>query len=280
MSSKGDIVDWSKPIMVSMESFTSLTEANVVSSDGYTLRIPLMKFDVLSRNSNFYPRDDTIRSFNESTYVRENLKNRTWFGELEHPPADSPMSRFLYVEPTRYAWCILNYQNTGDGFTGDVTLVKPLGIDIVHDNIKRLGSNYAASCRIYTPNYKEISKGGRTVIVKKYKMSPITFDCVSMPGIEACRLVDPNVYKAGPINVSSESYYNQGANVIFDNPIQAISDAIKSSESGRILEDFYGVNLSKKNMVLTKDNRLRLSTESGDVISVPLNSAIINSIFR
>ena len=274
---KEDIVDLTKPILVSMESFQSLKDANVVSDDGLIWHITLMSFDVLSRNSNLYPSDDTKRSFQESTYVQENLHNRTWYGEAEHPSAESPLSRFLFVEPTRYAWNILSLEDKGDRYEGDVCLCAPLGTGIILPNTKILGSNYASSCRIYTPNFIKKTDGPNgTHFVKKYKMYPVTFDCVTMPGIPNCRLVENGRYQAGSsrdINRSSESA------IVFNNPEEEIRGMLQSSESCKILSDYVRADLSKTACIVGK-NKVRYSTEDGMTIDVPLNQHLLNSILH
>ena len=180
---KNKLVDISRPIIVSCESFTELKNSKCVSDDGSIWDIDLMYFDMLSRNNNLYPMDDTKRSFQESTFVQENLRNRTWYGELEHPAAESSLSRFMFIEPTRYAWNIFEMHDAGDHFTGKVGLCAPLGTSIVLPNTRKFGSNYAASCRISTPNYITRNENGQKIYVKKYKMYPITFDLVTTPGI-------------------------------------------------------------------------------------------------
>ena len=271
------IVDLTRPILVSMESFQALTDAKVVSDDGLVWHVTLMAFDVLSRNSNLYPADDTKRSFDESTYVQENLHNRTWFGEAEHPPADAPLSRFLFVEPTRYAWNIMNYKDMGDRYEGDICLCPPLGTDIVLKNVKLLGSNYASSCRIYTPNFIEKTSGpyGHHFI-KKYKMYPVTFDCVTMPGIKTCRLVDSAVYQPGKVNKEALGAESTNA-IVFANPAEAIKDMMKSTEALKVLSDYIGTDLSKSTCIVGK-NQVRYQTEDGIGVNVPLNQHLVSSI--
>lgn len=271
-SKKRDFADLSKPIIVSMESYASLKDAKVVSEDGLTWHIPFMYFDTCSRNNNLYPADDCRRSFSESTFCQENLRNRTWYGELEHPPADSSMNRFMFIEPTRYAWNILTHEDKGDHFEGDVGLCAPLGTSIVHPNQERFGSNYAASCRIATPNYVVKEMNGKKVYVKKYKLFYVTYDCVTTPGIPSCRLVKDGVYKA------NESLASMVAE--FTNPANEIKKAIASEESGRIIEDIYGIDIMKTKAILTKDNKIKLSTESGQSATIALNSYLLSSILH
>lgn len=270
-----DIVDLTKPILVSMESFQALTDMKVVSDDGMRWHVTLMAFDILSRNNNLYPADDTRKSFAESTFIQENLRNRTLYGEAEHPPADAPLPRFLSLEPTRYAWNILSIEDKGDRLEGDVCLCDPLGTSIILPNTRRFGSNYASSCRIYTPNFVKKSGPNGKYYIKKYKMYPITFDCVGMPGIANCRLVDGNVYQPGKVDTSVES----ARDILFTNPEETIKEMLKSSESAKVLSDYVGADLANSACIVSK-NKVRYSTESGIQVDVPLNQYLLNELFK
>jgi hypothetical protein len=253
---KRDIIDLSRPIVVSMESFTDLKNAAPVSDDGMIWHIDLMYLDKNSRNSNLYIADDARRSFDESDFVQENLRNRTWYGENEHPPADSPLSRFLFIEPTRYAWIILTHEFKGDRYSGKVGLCDPLGTSIILPNVKRFGSNYASSCRIYTPNFIEKEQGGRKIIIKKYRMYPVTYDLVASPGYADCRVASPTNYHPTPISKES-------LDIRFDHPEEELLKMM-SSENCRVLEDYCHVDF-KKQVVIMGDNRVKFSTEDGGV---------------
>jgi hypothetical protein len=269
-----DIVDLSKPVIMSMESFSDLKSAASVSDDGMRWKIIYMYLDLPSRNSNYYPIDDTRRSMEESSFVQENLRNHTWYGEAEHPPADAPLSRFLFIEPTRYAWNILTHSFAGDHFEGIVSLCAPLGTSIILPNIKAFGSNYASSCRIYTPNFVEKQEGGRKIVIKKYKMYPCTYDCVTMPGYAKCRVADPLTYHPeNPTSVESTFF-----DVKFDNPA---SEFIKmmSSENYKILEDYFGVDF-RKHAVIMKDNKVKLSTEDGLSVITSLDSYLLSNALK
>jgi hypothetical protein len=258
-----------------MESFADLKNAASVSDDGLLWDIDLMYLDMESRNRNVYAVDDTRRSMDESEFVQENLRNRTWYGECEHPPADAPLSRFLFIEPSRYMWNILSCEFRGDRYSGRVGLCDPMGIGIVLPNIKRFGSNYASSCRIYTPNFIEKEMNGRKVVIKKYKMYPITFDGVTMPGYKKCRVADPDTYRPRSYGKESSSPF---IDVKFDNPASEILK-IMSSENCRILEDCYHVNF-KKQAILMKDGKIKLSSEDGLSIIAPLDSYLLAEALR
>lgn len=278
-NSKKFLVDLSRPIIVSMESFAYLKESKSVSDDGKDWIITLMEFDSISRNKSEYPKEDTLRSLNESTYVQETMKNRTWGGELEHPPKGSDLDRFMFVEPTRKAWNILKYWDAGSVLKGQIHLSAPLGTSIVLPDIQDLGSNYASSCRFYTPNYVEKTDGnGNKYLVKKYKMYPVTFDCVTIPGLTKSRIIDPNQYNPGPYKsaVSQESFYQ----IKFDNPANILKEMIMAEESSMILEDYFGCKLKDAKAFLLKNNQIELTREDGGSIIVPLNNYLTSQILN
>jgi hypothetical protein len=270
-----DIIDLSRPVIISMESFADLKNAASVSDDGSIWDIDFMYLDKASRNNNLYPIDETKRSFDESDFVQENLRNRTWYGEGEHPPADAPLSRFVFIEPTRYAWNILSLEFKADKYSGRVGLCDPLGTNIILPNMKRFGSNYASSCRIYTPNFIEKDMNGRKIVVKKYKQYPVTFDCVTMPGYKECRVADADSYRPRPYGKESFPAIND---VIFDNPASELIK-ILSSENCRILQDCYHIDF-KKQAVLLKDNKIKFSSEDGISVIAPLDSYILSEALR
>ena len=287
-----DLIDLNKPILVSMENFTELTDAKVVSEDGKDWHIPLMNFDQRSRNNNLYPGEDTMRSIKESKYVQENLRNHTLFSELEHPQAGNDLKRFLFVEPTRYAANIRKIYYYPDHLEGDITLCAQLGLSIVLPNVKAFGSNYAASCRIYTPHFIERNDNGKKIFVKKYPMYPITWDIVSMPGFEDCRLVDKRE--------STESYYDgYGAygqpkanakgsinsiescqDILFSNPGSIMQEIMESNEGFSVLEDYFESELHLINDTFKKGGAFSFSTDDGIKIDIPLNRLIIDSILK
>jgi hypothetical protein len=273
-----DIIDLSKPVIVSMESFAELKDAASISDDGLKWEITFMYLDRLSRNKNMYPIEDTRRSMDESDFVQENLRNHTWYGEAEHPPADAPLSRFLFIEPTRYAWNILSHNFMGDRYRGMISLCAPLGLDIIHKNVKEFGSNYAASCRIYTPNFIEKQDNGRKIFIKKYRMYPCTYDCVTMPGYPDCRIADPINYHPGKNLISPRSSESTFYDVKFDNPMNEFVK-IMSSENSKILEDYFGVDF-RKHAVFMKDNKVKLSTEDGISVITSLDSYLLSNALK
>lgn len=281
LSKPRDIIDLSKPIIVSMESYVPLVKMGKVSDDGLDWHdVTFMTFDDPSRNNNVYPADDTKRSFKESVFIQENLRNRTLYSELEHPDPEAPLSRFLFIEPTRYACAILSLVDKGDRFCGDITLCSPLGTGIVLPNFKRIGSNYAFSCRIYTPNFVEKEQNGAKIYIKKYRMYPITFDLVTMPGLPKCRIAKDGEYNPGSVDntlMNKTSTENFNGVVKFSNPANELKKMMQSSESSKILEDYFHADF-RKDAILMGNNKVKLSTEDGVSVIVPLNRQLVSSI--
>lgn len=277
------LIDLRRPILVSLESFVALKEAQVVNDDASEITIPLIQLDTLSRNKAEYPADDLIRSIKESRYVQENYAQKTWFGELEHPPQGSPMERFMYVEPTRYAWLIKEYKIQHDMIIGRCAFVPPLGDAIPQKIIAKHGSNYAASLRAYTPTFVKKQGPNGEYIIKKYPMYPVTFDCVTTPGLYKARMVDPDKYPSlaqGRESVSAmgrESSPHFVKNIIFDNPEESLRKMICSEgrENLRILEDLFGFDSSTSKLVINARDQVEVITSENTKIQIPLNNYLV-----
>jgi hypothetical protein len=269
------LVDLRRPILVTTESFNYLKDLEVVNDDASEIRATLIQFDELSRNKAEYPRDDLMRSMNESRYVQENYRNKTWFGELEHPPADAKMDRFMFVEPTRYCWLIKKYWEEGDCLKAICAFVPPLGTEIVQKIIQTQGSNWAASLRAYTPNFIKKQGSSGEYIVKKYPMYPVTFDAVSCPGLFKARLVDPNKFQA-------EAFGKESAcrNIIFNQPEETLRSMLMSSENAPIIEDLFGIDFKRAKMLLTRDDRLEVTSESGIKMTLPMNTYLVGEALK
>lgn len=266
------VVDLTRPILITMESYAYLKNAQVVSDDGEAT-ITLQVMDEISRNGSEYPKEDLVRSFDESKYVQENMRNYTWFGEYEHPSRDCTMQRFLFVEPTRYAWLIKKYWVENDMIKGRVKFINPLGT-IAWENIKNNGSNYAASIRAYTPNYvkKNHPQTGKTYFVKKYPMHPVTYDLVTTPGHYRARMIDPDTYAA-------QAYSKESADIEFQNPANELKNMIMSEESSLIIQDLLHMDVKEaRAALLTSKDRLDYTFENGVMMSVPLNAFIVSKV--
>jgi hypothetical protein len=286
------LVDLRRPILLSMEDFNYLKDAKVASDDGLDYIITLMKFNQVSRNGSMYPKEDSLKSLNESVYVQESIKNRVLFGEMEHPeikePEEAPQKgkmpkvakRFLRVEPTRRAWAILKYWDEGDILKGHVHLVPPLGTSILQPTIKDLGSNYAASVRWFTPHYLEQQDAsGNVYLVKKYRMFPVTWDAVTLPGLPGSRLMEDAAYNPKPLGFASGPHSMESSHdIVINHPELELRDMILSEESCPILEDYFQMSMRDCRIMLTRDDRVDIATEDGVHVSVPFNSYILTEI--
>ena len=257
---KSSVLNLNKPILVSCESFVPFKTSNTkcMSDDGMLWHLDLMYFDELSRNSNYYPADDTKRSFRDSAWVQENLKNRNFYGELEHPPAESCMERFLRVEPTRYAINVLTLEDKGDHFAGDIGMAAPLGTGIVRPNIMMYGSNYGVSARISTPNFIEKKYQGRKIYIKKYKQYPIAFDLVTTSGLPKCKLVKTDDFKGETFSLD-KGIPNFREALASANPIQVQDDYGLNEDAFANLQEQQGM------VVLTKDEAKKYGISSESV---------------
>ena len=283
-----DLIDLSKGILVSFESTAPITEMKPMSDDGRTFGIPLMYFDSISRNDNLYPAYDYVRSLDESTYVQECIAAKIWYGEAEHPDTEGlTLQRLTKVDPDRIAWRIHGYTRVNDRLDGVVTWMEPKGIDYWNRwKATPGGNNIAASTRTYTPNYikKEIS--GRTVLVKKYPMSPVTFDCVLMPGFKLARRQDPDTFATinntkdlvkGGLSELNEFGYESVKQTILT-PERFKSDLI-SCESVTMLQDLYKFDMKNAKIKSFENGRLIVDTGNGTTLNMATNNYVRNELF-
>ncbi len=268
---KAEFLDLSRPILVSLEAAGGLLKDSKPINKNGDRSITLMHFDTLSRNKALYPQDDLVRSFNESRYVQENIAQRTWFGENEHPAADAPLARFMFVEPSRWAWLIKSYSVSGDKMNGVVSFVPPMGT-MIEEIIDKHGSNWAASIRAYTPNFVKKEGPQGQYVIKKYPMFPVTYDAVTTPGLYAARMSDPDSFKTQ--NLGREGY--AASYKIFKNPAEDMRQILSSQESARVVQDMFNIDFSKSKYLMSKDGRVEFRSEEGIKVNVPLNLAIIN----
>lgn len=262
-----EIIDISRPILVSLEAMGGIIKTDRKISDGQ-MNITLIQFDTLSRNNAEYPADDLIRSIEGSRYVQENYAQRTWFGEDEHPAQNAPMDRFMFVEPARRAWLIKKYWVAGDKLEGTVAFVPPMGTAL-QEIIEKHDSNYAASLRAYTPNFVKKTGPRGEYVIKKFPMYPVTFDAVACPGLENARRYNPAEYKAAHAN---EAYHTD---IIFNNPAEELKKMLNSSESAKMLQDMFHFDISKQMPVICGDNRVQFMSTEGQKIRVPLNTYLV-----
>lgn len=288
------IIDLSQPIIVTMESFSHLKDAKLVSDDGSIFEGTLIECDTISRNRTMYPLEDVISSM-EDDFFKERLQQNVLFGEAEHPTDDSeegvPLKRLLRVEPSRRSHRIDSYWVEGNLIKAIIQWCGPFGEQYRKDVVES-GSNYAMSIRAYTPTFIQKQDARGKYVVKKHKMFITTFDCVTKPGLYNARIMDPNKYaeinKKDKLTLNtpkiiSFSKSNRLTNenfveVSYKKPIDEIRDMLHSSESADIVSNIFGINFDKTNMSITDKNTLSVISEEGVRLHLPLKHTILSKV--
>ena len=289
--SKPNVLDLSKPIIVTMESFTHLKDAKLVSDDGSIFEATLIDCDEISRNRTYYPLEDVIASMDDRR-VKERIEQKVFFGEAEHPSSDSeegiPLKRLMRVEPSRISHRIDNYWAAGNIIKGIIQWAGPFG-DTYRKMLVEHGSNLAMSIRAYTPNYIKKNDKDGDYVIKKHLMFITTFDCVMLPGLKNARIMNPDQYTDitknnktnittnktnGSINIkTSESMVE----IAYSNPINEIKNLLRSEEGASIVSDLFNIDFSKSDMNIS-GNTLLVQTENGQKLHLPLSRSLIGSI--
>lgn len=292
MSAKYKLIDMSKPIIVTMESFSSLKDAKLISDDGSKFEVTLINCDTISRNRTYYPLSDVTASM-QDPFFTERLTQKVLIGEAEHPFNDSsdeesiPLKRLLRVEPSR--WCIRldSYWIDGTDIKGIVQFCGPFG-KYYQDLVLNHDSNLAMSIRAYTPNHIIKNDKNGKYVVKTHLMYIVTFDCVTRPGLINSRIMNPEKFKEisknNKISITSnnspKSSFEDYKIISYNNPIDEIKDMARSEEGANIISDIFGVNFEKTNMnIINGQNIMTVFTEEGTRLDLPLNHAVTSKIF-
>ena len=291
------VIDLTKPIIVTMESFSLMKKLKVVDKDGDMIEINLIECDTISRNQTYYGKENTILAMKERRFA-ERLDQKCLFSEAEHP-ADVPsgpgseqsyLQRLTRVEPSRICARIDRWWDEGNIIKGVIQWAGPFG-EMYKDLVVNHGSNIAASIRAYTPNYvKKTDSSGRFYVEKTHPFFITTYDLVMLPGLEGARIVKPVEFAQqtrdermkGPISgsTSSENYNILSSptmkQVTFKDPVSEIRSIIRSGEeSSSIISDLFGIDLSTAKMIISKNNTLTTISTEGQRIDIPLSSAIL-----
>lgn len=290
---KPKIIDFDKPIVCSIESFVDKDSAKVeiIDEKKCIVEARLAELGTVSRNRCFYGIDEVMSGLKESRFVQENLSQGTWFGELEHPPRNCDMRRFMKIEDDRISHSIRKYSFDGTFIKGIVQFIEPWGPK-VWNWITEADANLAFSLRIYTPNYVEKSDQNGKYIVKTKPMYPVTFDCVKTPGYRRCRITDPDEFAA-----NNKLYQDSGRSVgqedldymyegfesidwIIANPKNQIKEILEGyGEESNVVEDLFNFDIKKAKAVLHDFNtKVTFSTEDGTDITMHVNPYIFNDI--
>lgn len=290
-SKKQGLIDFSKPFLCSVEGYNPqpINEMlEIVDEDKHIVNTRLAQCDNISRNRCFYGLEDVLWSLKNSKYINECIAQGIWFGELEHPPRDCDLARFMKIDDDRISHKIYKYWHENEFLKGTVQFIPPKG-DIIWDWIMKANVNMAFSLRIYTPNYiKKKDANGVPYVQKCKPMFPVTFDAVKTPGYENVRVVDPSTFAS-----KNQSYITCGTNSKgieeycidwFDNNA---SENIKkvlnstSEEDLNIVGDLFDMDMKKARAVFNEmDNSVTMSQEDGSSIKMHLNSFLFNQIMN
>lgn len=283
------VLDLRRPILVTMESFSHLKDAHLVSDDGSIFEATLIECDVVSRNRTLYQLEDVMASMQDRR-VQEKIDNKVFMGEGEHPYSESeealPLKRLMRVEPSRWSHRVDNYWADGNCIRGTVQWAGPLG-DMYRRMLVEHGSNLAMSIRAYTPNYIKKRDDNGDYVIKKHLMFIAAYDVVTLPGLSRARIMDPEAYseisKRDKISISSNKDIvtkttESLVEVTYKNPINEIRDIMHSEEGANIMCDLFGVNVDSTQMTISGKNTLSVITEEGVRLDLPLSRTILSDI--
>ena len=284
---KHNLVDFSKPILCSIESMASpliKSKLDVVDEKLRIINTPLAELLDISRNRSEYDMDGVMRSLDESKIIQEKIAQGIWKGEKNHPPKNCAIDRFMEVVDSQVCHKIYKYWLKKDGvLMGKVQFIPPMG-DIVWRWITESDQNMAFSLRIYTPNYIKKTNANGPYIKKIYPMFPVTWDCVELPGFANVRIVNPTDFASANMDYKTNKMPDIGKATeswIIENPTNDISNIIlsESSEAAHIIEDMYGISIKEAKAILSADKRHAvMKTGTNSAINVPINSYILTSI--
>lgn len=293
MKTQSQVIDLSQPIIITMESFSHLKDAKLVSDDGKIFETTLINCDVISRNRTLYMLEDVMASM-QHDFVAERINQKVFFCEAEHPFSESgdetmlPLKRLMRVEPSRWVCRIDSYWADGSDIKGIVQWCGPFG-ETYRDLLVNHGSNFAMSIRAYTPAHIVKEDANGKYVIKKHLMYIASYDCVTKPGLRDARIMNPNRYteitrndkittstKIGSIEkISSENF----SEVCYKNVIDEIRDMSRSQESMDIASTIFGIDFEKCKMAITGKNSLSVVSEEGTRLDLPMNHTLLSRLF-
>lgn len=293
MDTKTKIIDLSRPVLVSMETFSFIKQEGIVSNDGKLVESALIECDAFSRNPAFYPGVD-LRESMLLPRVAERVDNKTFYGEAGHPASDDPekpisIQRLMRVEDSRVSHAIDKWWFKDNIMYGLVRWCGPFGQDF-QDRLVG-GSNLAFSLRAYTPNYIKKTDGPNgEYIIKKHPMFITSFDCVHLPGLYKARIIDPDVFKANSLNepkINLKDYkgalgieaFTGGVQIEFD-CANVINDLSQSNEGLKILSDMYEIDFKNSDITLKPGHRMEVKTAEGLKLSIPTTDYFVGGLFQ
>jgi len=266
------VVDLTKPVMVSMESFSLIDMKSMANIDeeNKEMDISLIETNTISRNGSHYGFDAIQDGMDNGKYVQEGIQQGCWKGEGEHPSPESPMWRILHVEPTRVVWRILKYWTKGDEFKGRVRFIPPMGD--TYFNWVLGGQNIAASIRSRTPNYVKKNQNGRVYYDKVKPIIIRTFDAVDFPGLEKARAINPNTF------VSKEMYSFEGLYQREYNAMDELSEMVTSCEGMKYVQEVYGFDINEAKMKIAGNKGIVSLENQGISLEVPISTYLLSKM--
>lgn len=283
------VLDLRKPIIVTMESFSHLKDAKLVSDDGSIFECTLIECDVVSRNKTYYPLEDVMASMQDRR-VQERIDQKVFFAEAEHPQSDTeeqlPLKRLMRVEPSRWSHRIDSYWADGNNIRGIVQWAGPFG-EMYRKLLVEHGSNLAMSIRAYTPNYVKKNDSNGDYVIKKHPMYIATYDCVTQPGLENARIMNPDTYakiaRKDKVTISTKNNVvtkttESLVEVLYNNPINEIRDIMRSEEGAHIISDLFGISIETAHMTISGKHTLSVISEEGVRMDLPLARTLLSDI--
>lgn len=271
------IIDLSQPAILSVEEFPRGLKALLeINEKEQIVTSNIMELDSISRNNSMYSGEDFMKSLEACVWIEEMRRNGKWFGEFEHPDKETSIERFMKVDNDRISHRIRKYWRKGNMLQAEVDF-KPLPLGPRAWSWVSSGSNPSFSVRVYTKNYVEkTTPSGKKYLHKIGKMIPVTFDFVTIPGFYSAYAADPDKYDIANNMVAvkdTASFNLDEERKIFLNSHKLVSDKtfeswtvefskddfrslVMAQESAPLLQEAFNMDLSKADMVYTKEGLL------------------------
>ena len=272
------IIDLSQPAILSIEEFPRGLKALLeIDEKNQVVISNIMELDSISRNNSMYSGEDFMKSLEACVWIEEMRRNGKWFGEFEHPDKDTSIDRFMKVDNDRISHRIRKYWRKGNMLQAEIDF-KPLPLGPRAWSWVSSGSNPSFSVRVYTKNYVEkTSPSGKKYLHKIGKMIPVTFDFVTIPGFYSAYAADPDKYDIANENLIArrdvasldieaerkaflDSHKLISSNSFESWKVEFTKDDFKSlvmaQESAPLLQEAFNMDLSKADMVYTKEGLL------------------------
>ena len=298
------IIDLSQPAILSVEEFPRGLKALLeIDEKNQVVISNIMELDSISRNNSMYSGEDFMKSLEACVWIEEMRRNGKWFGEFEHPSKETSIERFMKVDDDRVSHRIRKYWRKGNMLQAEIDF-KPLPLGPRAWSWVSSGSNPSFSVRVYTKNYVEkVSPTGKKYLHKIGKMIPVTFDFVTIPGFYSAYAADPDKYDIAndnllarrdaasfDLDVERKTYLDThkliSANSFESWKVEFSKDDFKNlvlaQESAPLLQEAFNMDLSKADMIYTKEGLLVINPIEKDrknqKIIVPAKTFELNRV--